>query len=744
MAQLLDSDYNSNTYFFLTNFSDVLKAGKNSFIVNPTQYVLPNAPLTVKVYDTQNNELPCGVIKPTNAKFSEQTNTGIFYYVNVAEDTVNGFGKIEIKGLGLNLVDYTGSVAYYNNQGYKVSKDQRLPLTSAPSSAPLQTVEVVWQRNLLIDTTKKTDSEVRFFSSPYIQVRPEISQSPLFPTSSYRMATGTFSAIAVNPKNNAEGDYDYQFDDAIYQLYLKSGTKFSASMENEYIRLKNPTVTKFTYTNFGDNRVEYQGVLNTDFIAKIKRVVNDTSLLLDIPFTTVSELINRTNEDSPYAKNNLTEIKGYTVTDDAYNQTVFHKKNFYALSLSDGEFEIFHKQIPSILPMADPSGSSYLKSTLNIECNEVRALCGNVESYKVYAKSLNSPAGKALLTEGYILPDESIVTTKFNNGVYNNPAHFYDQAFVSNHWFVKGGCEFYQNNSVLINGATIGHSDNSTLSDFVIFKDNTVAASANDLYVAPNILQSSYWYANAEAFINHSIYPTASYAGIRNIPYISNYSSSQENLLSGISHDCNPIKFRKNTLYKFSMRVKAGANNSNDAKMYIYAISGTDRKVIGYIDNTYNFGANELYENTFFCSETCFGTILLVPVKGTWNISSISIKPYQSKDYSIDSFSIKIPISAFIPNEYYELDLELYDTSQRLAYGEGGYTFAYNKRFLPLKTRIFIDPSGLTANYISMTTILGESIIVDGGGAGGGGGGGGGEQFIDIVLDGGDSGTAFG
>ena len=163
MAQLLDSDYNSNTYFFLTNFSDVLKAGKNSFTINPTQFVLPNTSLTVKVYDTQNNELPCGVIKPTNAKFSEQTNTGQLYYVNVAEDTVNGFGKIEIKGLGLNLVDYTGSVAYYNNQGYKVSKDQRLPLTSAPSSAPLQTVEVVWQRNLLIDTTKKTDSEVRFF-----------------------------------------------------------------------------------------------------------------------------------------------------------------------------------------------------------------------------------------------------------------------------------------------------------------------------------------------------------------------------------------------------------------------------------------------------------------------------------------------------------------------------------------------------------------------------------------------------
>jgi hypothetical protein len=351
------------------------------------------------------------------------------YYINVPEETINGIGRIEITALGLNLEGYTGLVAYYNNVGYKINRNQRLPLTSAPSdSTKLETGEVTWTRNLLIDTTKKTESEIRFFTSPYIRTKAEIYSLPSYPTSSYTLSSGTFSAIAITPKNNANGDYDYQFENAIYQLYWKSGNKFNASMEGESIRLKNPTVTKFTYTNFGDNRVEYQGVLNTDFISKIKRVVNETSIILDIPFATVSELINNTNEDSPYAKNNLVQLKGYTVIDDAAKQTVFHKKNFYALSLSDGGFEIFHKQIPVSLPRADPSGSTYFVSVLNVECNNARTLCGDLSYYKIYGRSLNGPESKILLSQGTIEAENVIRSTKFDNALYENTSYFYNNA----------------------------------------------------------------------------------------------------------------------------------------------------------------------------------------------------------------------------------------------------------------------------------------------------------------------------
>jgi len=724
MEQLFDVDYNSNTYFFLTNFSDVLKAGKNSFTVNTTPYVIPNTPIAVRIYDTQGNILPSGIIKPTNALFSEQTSTGQLYYVNVPEETINGIGRIEIRALGLNLELYTGLVAYYNNVGYKIARNQRLPLTSAlPEDRKLETGEVTWTRNLLIDTSKKTDSEVRFFTSPYIRTNAEVYSLPLYPTSSYSLSSGTFSSIALSPKNNANGDYDYQFEDAAYQLYLKSGNKFSASMEGENIRLKNPTVTKFTYTNFGDNRVEYQGVLNTDFIAKIKRVVNETSLLLDIPFATVSELINSTNEDSPYAKNNLVQLKGYTVIDDAAKQTVFHKKNFYVLSLSDGQYEIFHKQIPVTLPR----NTTYLASTLNIECNNARTLCGDLSYYKIYGRSLNTPLSKTLLTEGKIEAEHVIRSKKFDNGLYDNTAYFYNNAHVQKHWFIKGGCVFTQSNEVLINGARISHADNSSLSDYVIFKDNTFSGSTDFTYYGPNLLNNSYWYANTDAFINYGIYPTSSYLGINNIPYISNYSASQENLINGRVHDSNPIRLRQNTLYKFSMKVKAGSNNSNDAKLYTYYISGTNKKMIGYIDSSYNFGANEAYEKTFFNEQESFGTILLAPSKGEWNISDISIQPYQNIDYSIDSFSVKIPFTPKVPNELYEIEMELYDAQNRLAYGSNSYTFSYNKRFMPLKTKLFVDPTGAVVSDVPLTVISG------------GGGGGGGGTIIDIVLDGGDA-----
>jgi hypothetical protein len=76
--------------------------------------------------------------------------------------------------------------------------------------------------------------------------------------------------------------------------------------------------------------------------------------------------------------------------------------------------------------------------------------------------------------------------------------------------------------------------------------------------------------------------------------------------------------------------------------------------------------------------------------------------------------------------------MELYDAQNRLAYGSNSYTFAYNKRFMPLKSKIFVDPTGAVVSDIPLT-------VISGGGGGGGGGGGDGGTIIDIVLDGGDA-----
>lgn len=694
MAQILDSEYNSNSYFFLTNFSETLKAGRNSFTVNPTNLIVPNQSIYVSAYDSQGNELHVGEIKPTNARFSEQTNTGKLYFVNIEDGVINGVGQIEVRGIGIDLGEYTGSIAYYNNQAYKINADTRLPLTSAPNSAPFPSSEVIWRRNFLIDTTRKTDSEIRFFDSPFIRIRPEIYPAPQYPTGSYALATGNFSAIAVTPKNNDNGDYDYQFDEALYQLFWKSGTKFNSLMEGQFIRLKNPYVTKFKYSEYND---PYQGVLYTDFVAKIKRVVSENSLLLDIPFSTVSELIGKTNEDSAYSKNNLVKLKGYTVNDDSAKQTVFHKNNFYVLSINDGEFEIFYNNIPVELPRVD----SYSVSLLNIEFNNVRALCGALDSYKIYGKSLNSPESKTLLASGKVEPDSALKSNKFDNAIRGNPAGFYNQTFMNKHWFVNGSCVFTQDNSALIDGALISHGGNQSLSDYVIYKDNTDASSQNSTYVAYNLLPSSYWYSNADAFVNYKAFPTSSYMGITGIPSLAAYGASQENLLNGPAHDSNSIKLRANTLYKFSMRVKSSPNNSETSKFYIYYISGNIKKMIGYIDNIYNYGTKELYENTFFSDTETFGTIILVPVFGSWYISSLNIEPYQSIDYSIDSFAVKIPLRTIIPNEFYEIEAELYDAQNRMAYGKNSYTFTYNKKFMPLRNNLFIDPAG-TATLISI------------------------------------------
>lgn len=689
MAQI--TDY-TDTYFLVSDFNGTFCAGKNSFVINPTNNVIPDTEIVVRAYDSTGNVMPVSRAAPQYAKYAEQTHAGYVYTCFTAAGTVSGVGRLEIGGMVVNVGDYTGSIAYYQGEAYPVNASTRLPLTQTPVATPFPQESAVLIKNILIDITQPTKSEVRFFDFPSVSVHSQIYPTPIFPYTSYKMATGSISAIAVAPKHNSVGDYDYQFDTPLYQLFLKAGTNFVSSMEGEKIRIKSPRIKKFTYTSLSNNEVIKENItLQTDFIANIKRVVNSNSILLDIPFSTVSEMVGISNEDSPYAKNNLVEIKGYTVNDDPLKQSVFHKKNFYTLSIDDGDFEIFYKDIDTELSLM-PSGSKFL---FDVECNSLRLLCGNLDSYKIYGKSLNSPETSTLLCEGKIEPDEHLVSTKFNNGVYNSPGNFYSQTYLSKYWLVNGSCTMSQDNSTLIDGARISHPANTDQSSYVIFKDNTSVGTRSTQYVDYSLGSNSYWYGDTNAFVNYGIFPSASYGGLSNIPILSGYAGSQENLISGSIHDSNPIKLRQHTLYRLSMRVRAAATNSSNSAMYVYFLSGPNKTKIGYIDNSYNFGANEVYSNTFFVSSTTFGTIILVPVSGEWSISALSIKPYQNVDYSIDSFAVKIPHKNFVTNELYEVEVELYDSAGALAYGKNSYTFKYNKVFSPLKKQIFIDPAGL-------------------------------------------------
>jgi hypothetical protein len=300
------------------------------------------------------------------------------------------------------------------------------------------------------------------------------------------------------------------------------------------------------------------------------------------------------------------------------------------------------------------------------------------------------------LRDGKIEPNNLIASTKFDNGLYNSPGEFYDSTHLSKYWLSNGGgLTLNQSNAVLINGATIGHTNNASQTEYVIFKDDT-SSSRTSTYVNYSFGSNSYWYGKTSAFLNFSAYPTSSYSGIGNIPEISSYQTSQENLITGAVHDSNPIKLQANTLYEFSTYVKASASNNSNSILYAYFLSGDDKIKIAEIDNTFNFGGIEKYKYTFFSEIERYGTVILVPVSGEWTISELSLCAYQNADYSADSFSFKVPMPVSVENELYEIELELYDGAGKLAYGKNSYTFTYNKKFLPLKKQVFIDPSAIT------------------------------------------------
>lgn len=691
MAILSDTDPTSNNYFFLTGYSDTFKAGKNSFIVNCSNKIILGEALDVRVYDSNENALPVNEIGATGPTGIEVGKFNEVYIATVPKNTEIGIGRIEIRGKGVDSGTYTGQIAFYGGNAYPVTKNIRLPLIAAPNLPPFPVADILWTRNILIDPSFSTEAEVRFFDIPYLEVTPEIFDVPVFPQATYNMAAGVCSGIAIVPKNNDSGDYDYQNDKPLYQLFYSSGDKFKFAMEGQKIRIINPYIKSFTFANYSNNQINFDGRLQADFIATIERVVNDSTIILNIPFTTVADLVGRVNEDSPYNKNNLVNIHGYTVNDDASKQTVYHKRNTYVLSISDANYEIIYNNINISL-----AASSQKRSILNIEFNNLRSYCGNLSSYKIYGKSLNTPATKTLIAEGRVEPDELIVSNNFNNGLCNKPGHFYNQTHTTRFWLVNGGgTTFNQSDLVFIDGAKIGHTGNSDQSQYVIFKDDT-SGTRSSLYVSYNLTSNSYWYGKSDAFLNSAAIPTASYSQISNIPTLSAYTSSQENLLSGAVHDSNPVRLRKSTLHEFSMYVRPESGNTTESVLYVYFLSGTGKKLIGTVDSNFKFGSNQKYINTFFSEIEQYGTIILVPVLGTWNIASISLTPYMSLDYSIDSFAVKIPLNIKIANELYEIEAELYDGKNKLAYGDGSYTFYANKVLDPLVKRVFIDPSGIT------------------------------------------------
>jgi hypothetical protein len=618
---------------------------------------------------------------------------GTVYTTDVIDSVIPGFGKIEIRGTGIDLGDYTGSYAYLNGVAYATPPGTSLPLTREPSRVTFQESEILWSKNILLDPTQKTTGEVLFFDLPYIDAKSEIYSVPQFPTNSYVFSEGTFSSTAVTPRHNTGGDYESQFVDTIYQINWNSGTRFSSSMEGEKIRLKNLVVQIFTYTNNTIGSLKYSGPLDTDFIATIKRVVNNNSILLDIPFSTVADLVGRTNVDSEYTKNNLTRLEGYTPEDSATKQTSYYKKNFYVLSLSQGGFEIVHKNIPLSLPTAS-TGSK--RASLNIEFRNIRVLGGAIDTYKIFGRSLNTPHSRILLSEGTSDSLETIESTNFNNGYYNFPGSFYSSVHLNRFWLTNGSVSFSHNNAILIDGATISHVSNTNETDYVIFKDDSIEPGRTVSYVSPNMVGGSYWYGKSQAFNNTKQYPSSSFNEAVGISQLNPFVTSQENLLSGIYHNSNPIKLVENCLYNFLMRVRAGEGNSDQSVMYVYFISGEEKTKIGTIDSSFNFGANEFYNNTFFVSNTKYGTIKLVPIQGTWNISSLSIKPHKTETFSPDSFSVKIPVNNMVRNELFEIEAELYDGAGNKCYGNGSYTFAYNTIYRPLKKQIYVDVDGIT------------------------------------------------
>lgn len=559
-------------YFNLTEFSPEFSVGKNALVINGSEKLKIGAEILTEAFD--GNGIPLFIEKAISV--DQLTNKRIIVLsIYVYEQNSIGSGKIILVS--------------------KTSDDKT----------------VRWSANININVNKVTNSKIRFYNQPLIEVEPILSYAVSSSVENNpKTISGSFLSNAVQPKADFDiQKFGYRKNLVDYRI-IDSSANFNSSLKNFQVQLYVNKIRDYASLN--------EISINTTASFLIKDVLNVTTLILDTPFTYNNKIATIINGNYKIVYNDIT-----------YNSNLFLSSSYLQESLGLSGAKQYKK-------------FSYAK----IIYKNINTFTGKPAKHKVYRKSLRT------LGDFESIIDESFGDTEIlrdpvtPNKAFERLGVFFSQFHINNFWFSSSNdLNLKYDNQTFVNGLKISGSNlNGT---YAIVKANTSFTNRNISYLPYN--------ANEQSAQSGSNFDSNFLSFYKDTDYVFSFRTS---IIEKDSSATAKLKFYITSSLP-SITKNLGYDTNKGVLIAEFAYSGSTTGK--YFDQKQNF--------EFKFPEDLYGTLVVYPENVKQIIvSDLSIKVSELYGYTGNSYYVKVPFPVNVANEVFEIKSELYDVNSNLSY----------------------------------------------------------------------------
>ena len=559
-------------YFNLTEFSPEFSVGKNALTINGSDKLKIGAEIFTEAFD--GNGVPLFIEKAISV--DQLTNKRIIVLsIYVYEQNSIGSGKIIL-----------------------------LSTTTDGKT-------VRWSANININVNKVTDSKIRFYNQPLIEVEPILSYAVSSSVENNpKTIIGSFLSTAVQPKSDFDiQKFGYRKNLVDYRI-IDSSANFSSSLKNFQVELYINKIKD--YSSFNEISI------NTTASFLIKDVLNTTTLILDTPFTYNNKVSTITSGNYKIIYNDIT-----------YSPNLFLSSSYLQESLGLSGAKQYKK-------------FSYAK----IIYKNINTFTGKPAKHKVYRKSLRTLGDFESIIDETFGDTEILRDPVTPNKAFERLGVFFSQFHINNFWFTSShNLSLKYDNQTFVDGLKISGSNlNGT---YAIVKANTSFTNRNVSYLPYNV--------NEQSAQSGSNFDSNFLTFYKDTDYVFSFRTS---VIEKDSSATAKLKF-----YITSSLPSVNKNISYDSNRGVliaeFAYSGS---TIGkYFDQKQNF--------EFKFPEDLYGTLVVYPENVKQIIvSDLSIKVSELYGYTGNSYYVKVPFPVNVANEVFEIKSELYDVNSNLSY----------------------------------------------------------------------------
>jgi hypothetical protein len=559
-------------YFNLTEFSPEFFVGKNALVINGSDKLKIGAEILTEAFD--GNGVPLFIEKAISTDQLTKKRI-IVLSIYVYEQNSIGSGKIILV------------------------------------STTTDNKTVRWTANININVNKVTDSKIRFYNQPLIEVEPILSYAVSSSVENNpKTITGNFLSTAVQPKADFDiQKFGYRKNLVDYRI-IDSSANFSSSLKNFQVQLYVNKIRDYASLN--------EISVNTTSSFLIKDVLNTTTLILDTPFTYNNKVATITSGNYKIVYNDIT-----------YNSNLFLSSSYLQESLG-------------------LSGAKQYKkfSYANIIYKNINTFTGKPAKHKVYRKSLRTLGDFESVIDETFGDTEILKDPVTPNKAFERLGVFFSQFHINNFWFTSSNdLNLKYDNQTFVDGLIISGSNlNGT---YAIVKANTSFTNRNVSYLPYDANQQSEQSGSNFDSNFLGFYKDTDYVLSFRTSVVEKDSSATAKLKFYITSSLSGIN--KNLGYDPNRGILIGE--------FVYSGSTTGK----YFDQKQNF--------EFKFPEDLYGTLVVYPENVKQIIvSDLSIKVSELYGYTGNSYYVKVPFPINVANEVFEIKSELYDVNSNLSY----------------------------------------------------------------------------